>query len=308
MDAKKKIEVAKFEQVAAANGYEVFTAQQIGEYCKEGLMKSRSGNMTAEERENFTTDMMYLQKAICVDENGKEVIRYYRKQQVKWEETPDGTILKGIEGVYLNTPENKRLNRVGKPYVASPEFLKSILVGENADSDIIKAIQTGVYSDTPENQALGRVGKPFMKSYEDKSEVEKRERKLEERIGGIKGDKKLHDEAHGDDDDSYDKEAEKREAKAKERLGGVKGDEKLHEEAEIKKGMNKHDFSEKERESLSKKGEAMPDGSFPIRNTQDLKDAIRSVGRAKDIEAARRWIKKRAKEMGEENILPEDWK
>jgi hypothetical protein len=308
MDAKKKIEVAKFEQVAAANGYEVFTAQQIGEYCKEGLMKSRSGNMTAEERENFTTDMMYLQKAICVDENGKEVTRYYRKQQVKWEETPDGTILKGIEGVYLNTPENKRLNRVGKAYVASPEFLKSILVGENADSDIIKAIQTGVYSDTPENQALCRVGKPFMKSYEDKSEVEKRERKLEERIGGIKGDKKLHDEVHGDDDDSYDKEAERREAKAKERLGGVKGDEKLHEEAEIKKGVNKHDFSEKERESLSKKGEAMPDGSFPIRNTQDLKDAIRSVGRAKDIEAARRWIKKRAKEMGEENILPEDWK
>lgn len=60
-------------------------------------------------------------------------------------------------------------------------------MGENADSDIIKAIQTGVYSDTPENQALCRVGKPFMKSYEDKSEVEKRERKLEERIGGIKG-------------------------------------------------------------------------------------------------------------------------
>lgn len=213
MDAKKKIEVAKFEQVAAANGYEVFTAQQIGEYCKEGLMKSRSGNMTAEERENFTTDMMYLQKAICVDENGKEVTRYYRKQQVKWEETPDGTILKGIEGVYLNTPENKRLNRVGKPYVASPEFLKSILVGENADSDIIKAIQTGVYSDTPENQALGRVGKPFMKSYEDKSEVEKRERKLEERIGGIKGDKKLHDEAI----ERKDKEASKKEAKRSEK-------------------------------------------------------------------------------------------
>lgn len=74
MDAKKKIEVAKFEQVAAANDYEVFTAQQIGEYCKEGLMKSRSGNMTAEERENFTTDMMYLQKAICVDEMVKRLL------------------------------------------------------------------------------------------------------------------------------------------------------------------------------------------------------------------------------------------
>lgn len=74
----------------------------------------------------------------------------------------------------------------------------------------------------------------------------------------LRGDKKLHDEVHGDDDDSYDKEAERREAKAKERLGGVKGDEKLHEEAEIKKGVNKHDFSEKERESLSKRVKRCP--------------------------------------------------
>ena len=38
------------------------------------------------------------------------------------------------------------------------------------------------------------------------------------------------------------------------------------------------------------------------------KDAIRSVGRAKDPAAAKRWIKKRAKEMGKEATLPEDWK
>ena len=44
-----------------------------------------------------------------------------------------------------------------------------------------------------------------------------------------------------------------------------------------------------------------------IRNAQDLKDAIRSVGRAKDPAAARRWIKKRAKELGKESLLPESW-
>lgn len=38
-----------------------------------------------------------------------------------------------------------------------------------------------------------------------------------------------------------------------------------------------------------------------------LKDAIRSVGRAKDPAAAKRWIKKRAKELGKESLLPEDW-
>lgn len=75
----------------------------------------------------------------------------------------------------------------------------------------------------------------------------------------------------------------------------------------IMKSVNKHYFSEGERKKLAKEDEAMLDGSFPIRNTQDLKDAIRSVGRAKDPAAAKRWIKKRAKELGKESLLPEDW-
>jgi hypothetical protein len=42
----------------------------------------------------------------------------------------------------------------------------------------------------------------------------------------------------------------------------------------LEKSLNKHDFPEKERQALAKEGEAMKDGSFPIRNGQDLKDAI----------------------------------
>lgn len=76
----------------------------------------------------------------------------------------------------------------------------------------------------------------------------------------------------------------------------------------IQKAFNKTDFSAKERKSLSKKGEALPDGSFPIRNSQDLKDAIKSYGRAKDPERAKRWIKRRAKELKLEKLLPDDWK
>ncbi len=76
---------------------------------------------------------------------------------------------------------------------------------------------------------------------------------------------------------------------------------------EIVKG-NKHYFSPEEREKLAEEGQALPDGSFPIRNVQDLKDAIRSWGRAKDKERAKRWIKRRAKELGKEDLLPETWK
>lgn len=70
----------------------------------------------------------------------------------------------------------------------------------------------------------------------------------------------------------------------------------------------KADFSEKERKKLAKKKEAMPDGSFPIRNTSDLKNAIQAVGRAKDPDKAKAWIKKRAKTLGKEDLLPDTWK
>lgn len=70
----------------------------------------------------------------------------------------------------------------------------------------------------------------------------------------------------------------------------------------------KADFSEKERKKLAKKKEAMPDGSFPIRNTSDLKNAIQAIGRAKDPDKAKAWIKKRAKALGKEDLLPDTWK
>lgn len=78
---------------------------------------------------------------------------------------------------------------------------------------------------------------------------------------------------------------------------------------EIRKANNKTDFSHSERKDLAKKGEAMPNGEYPIRNSQDLKDAIKLSG-ASDMpkEKVRAWIKKRAKELGLESELPEEWK
>lgn len=70
---------------------------------------------------------------------------------------------------------------------------------------------------------------------------------------------------------------------------------------------NKTDFSAKERRGLANKGEALPDGSFPIRNSQDLKDAIKSVGLASNEARAKAWIIKRAKALGKESELPESW-
>lgn len=66
-------------------------------------------------------------------------------------------------------------------------------------------------------------------------------------------------------------------------------------------------FSPEEREGMAKEGEALPDGSYPIANEQDLKNAIQAFGRAKDPEAAKAHIMKRAKALGLEDLIPEDW-
>ena len=68
-------------------------------------------------------------------------------------------------------------------------------------------------------------------------------------------------------------------------------------------------FSAEERRSLAKQGKAMPDGSYPIRNTADLKNAIHAVGRGgSSHNAIRKFIMRRARALGASNMIPDDWK
>lgn len=63
----------------------------------------------------------------------------------------------------------------------------------------------------------------------------------------------------------------------------------------------------KEREKLAKQDKAMPHGGFPIATVADLKNAIQSIGRAKDPAAAKAHIKRRAKALGREDLIPPNW-
>lgn len=71
--------------------------------------------------------------------------------------------------------------------------------------------------------------------------------------------------------------------------------------------LTKRDFSEDRRKKDANKGKALPDGSFPIENKSDLENAIKAYGRAKDKEAAKNHIIARAKALGVEDMLPENW-
>ena len=72
--------------------------------------------------------------------------------------------------------------------------------------------------------------------------------------------------------------------------------------------LAKRDFSDKQRDKAAASGAALPDGSYPIETAEDLKNAVQAFGRAKDPDKVKAHIKTRAKALGAEDQLPDDWK
>jgi hypothetical protein len=74
---------------------------------------------------------------------------------------------------------------------------------------------------------------------------------------------------------------------------------------ELKESLNEREYSDKERASMASKGLALPDGSFPIKDLQDLKNAIQAYGRSKNQSAAAKFIVKRANALSADDLIPD---
>ena len=120
-------------------------------------------------------------------------------------------------------------------------------------------------------------------------EIDEVEGKSYDVFVSLKGEILGHDEYEMVADASHDEEE----------LAEIKA---LEAELEIKRM-----YGRQQREELAESGEAMKDGSFPIVDEADLKNAIQAHGRAKDIEAAKKHIVKRAKALGLEALIPAEW-
>jgi hypothetical protein len=70
----------------------------------------------------------------------------------------------------------------------------------------------------------------------------------------------------------------------------------------------KHELSAAERGKDPEAGVAMPDGSYPIRSAKDVENAVRDYYRSGQKPDVRAHIIARAKAIGAENALPDDWK
>lgn len=68
-------------------------------------------------------------------------------------------------------------------------------------------------------------------------------------------------------------------------------------------------WNKEKRDKAADAGQAMKDGSYPIKDKADLKKAIRASGRGKKSHASiKSHIKRRAKALGATDLLPDDWK
>ena len=90
-------------------------------------------------------------------------------------------------------------------------------------------------------------------------------------------------------------------------IHGFRDDELTDEQKAAEPDDYKKSFTDKERSDLADKDQAMPDGSFPIRNVSDLKNAVAAFGRAKNKVATKAWIIRRAKALDATAELPDSW-
>ena len=67
-------------------------------------------------------------------------------------------------------------------------------------------------------------------------------------------------------------------------------------------------YTDDDRKTMAKSGEAMPDGSYPIRDQEDLENAIHAVGRGNTShDAIRKHIIARANALGLAKLVPDNW-
>ena len=73
----------------------------------------------------------------------------------------------------------------------------------------------------------------------------------------------------------------------------------------LEESLDEREYSDEKRKDMAERGLALPDGSFPIKDLEDLKNAIQAYGRSKDQGAAAKFIAKRAKELSADDLIPD---
>lgn len=90
------------------------------------------------------------------------------------------------------------------------------------------------------------------------------------------------------------------------KMSTLKKIEPLNKEQTPMDDVEKRQYNTQQRRDMAERGEALPDGSFPIADKADLGNALQAIGRASNRALALAHIRKRAKDLDAMDMLP-DW-
>lgn len=188
----------------------------------------------------------------------------------------------------------------GSEYDSLAAAVSNMFDGDIADSlsEAAKAVDDAIDGD--DSEALDDAASKFLDVVEDKmgGDMDDDLRKIAKMLAD------LIEDLGGDDEEEMPSEENVEKKRMCPMCGAPDGECKCGYMARM---GEKRMYSDETRAQMAEEGMALPDGSYPIKDKADLENAIQAYGRAKDKEAAKRHIKKRAKELDLEDMLPENW-
>lgn len=127
MIVDNEITRSDFEKSLKLQGLESFNSDQVSAWLNDNkklIEKSKVEELDELEKsalDEFKVNAGSLKKVIVVEDNLEKSIVFVRPQQVDWDKDENGEILKSRAGTYKDTPENRKLGRVGQKFGGKKE-------------------------------------------------------------------------------------------------------------------------------------------------------------------------------------------
>jgi hypothetical protein len=122
---QKDITRSDFEKACKLNNLEYFTSDQVESWLKDSkelIEKSQTEELDDIEKslvDEFTVTAPNLSLVSVINDDLTKSAMYVRPSQIDWDKDENGDLMKAKSGTYSDTPENRKLGRVGQKYGGS---------------------------------------------------------------------------------------------------------------------------------------------------------------------------------------------
>lgn len=122
MIQNKEITHSEFEKSCKLFGYETFSDKQVETYIQDAKLliekseKEELNDIEKSQLDEFNVNCASLKQINVVNDDLTKSLIYFRPAQVIWDKDENGEIMKSRAGTYADTPQNKKLGRVGQKF------------------------------------------------------------------------------------------------------------------------------------------------------------------------------------------------